>query len=418
MNRSGRIGLREIRALKSGEIVWDQTLPGFAARRQTSEAVTYVLKYRTAEGRQRWYTIGRHGAPWTPDMARTRAQEVLGEVVRGADPATQKHERRKAVTVAELCDQYLAEALTGRVLKPNGKAKRRTTLEIDKGRIERHIKPLIGTIAVSSLTLQDVQRFLHDVADGKTRAQVRTKARGLARVAGGRTAANRCVGLLVAIFTYAVRQGLRPDNPVQGVQRFADGRRERRLSDDEYALMGRALVEATHAGIWPAAVAAFRFIAITGWRRGEVLGLRWTNIDLAHRTAVLGETKSGRSMRPLSGQACLLLAELISQRVGPQELIFPATRGAGVIGGFRRFWVKIAGLAGLPSDVTPHVLRHSFASLAADMGYSEPTIAALIGHAGRTITSRYTHTADAVLLAATDAVADETAGRMNGWENT
>jgi integrase len=60
----------------------------------------------------------------------------------------------------------------------------------------------------------------------------------------------------------------------------------------------------------------------------------------------------------------------------------------------------------LPADVTPHVLRHSFASLAADLGYSEPTIAALVGHKGQTITSRYVHSADAVLLAAANAVAD------------
>jgi integrase len=62
----------------------------------------------------------------------------------------------------------------------------------------------------------------------------------------------------------------------------------------------------------------------------------------------------------------------------------------------------------LPPDVTPHVLRHSFASLAGDLGYSEPTIAALVGHKGRSITSRYVHAADAVLLAAADAVANRT----------
>jgi integrase len=62
--------------------------------------------------------------------------------------------------------------------------------------------------------------------------------------------------------------------------------------------------------------------------------------------------------------------------------------------------------------VTPHTLRHSFASLAGDLGYSEPTIAALVGHKGRSITSRYVHAADAVLLAAADAVATRTAELM------
>jgi integrase len=81
--------------------------------------------------------------------------------------------------------------------------------------------------------------------------------------------------------------------------------------------------------------------------------------------------------------------------------------------GFRKFWLRIAKLAKLPDDVTPHVLRHSFASLAADLGYSESTIAALVGHSGRTTTSRYLHRADAVLLAAADAVAGRTAALMS-----
>ena len=62
--------------------------------------------------------------------------------------------------------------------------------------------------------------------------------------------------------------------------------------------------------------------------------------------------------------------------------------------------------------MTPHVLRHSFASLASDLGYSEPTIAALIGHKGQTMTSRYVHAADAVLLAAADAIAAHTLKSM------
>lgn len=93
--------------------------------------------------------------------------------------------------------------------------------------------------------------------------------------------------------------------------------------------------------------------------------------------------------------------------------MFPASRGGpDTILHFKKFWPRIAKLAGLPGDVTPHVLRHSFSSLAADLGYSEPTIAALVGHKGRSITSRYVHSADAVLLAAADAVADRTAELM------
>jgi integrase len=404
-----RIGLREVRALKKGEIEWDGALPGFGARRQRGEVIAYVLKYRTAEGRQRWHTIGRHGAPWTPEMAREEAIRVLGDVVRGIDPATEKAKKRKALTVGELCEIYIDDAEAGRLLTRSRFPKKLSTLAIDKGRIERHIKPLIGKLPVAAVRRDDIERLLHDIAEGRTAGSAKTaKKRGLARVRGGRTAATRTVGLLGGIFTFAMRRGIRPDNPVHGVVRFADGRRDRRLSDDEYRALGEALAKARAGGIWPAAVAAAHFLALTGWRSGEALSLQWGEVDLVRRTAILPDTKTGRSLRPLSSAACNVLRSLTTG----EGLVFPATRGDGPMLGFPKLWARIAELGGMPDDVTPHTLRHSFASLGADLGYSELTIGALIGHKGQCITSRYMHAADAVLLAAADTVSDRTAELM------
>jgi integrase len=201
---------------------------------------------------------------------------------------------------------------------------------------------------------------------------------------------------------------MRPNNPVHGVIRFADGKRERRLSDEEYQMLGDALRKAAAASVWPAAVAAARFLMLTGWRSGEALGLRWHEVDLVRRTATLADTKTGRSVRPLSHAACEVLQSLT--RSG--ELVFVASRGYGRMTGFPKLWAKIMNKGALPTDVTPHTLRHSFASLAGDLGYSEMTIAALVGHKGRSITSRYVHSADAVLLTAADAVANRTAELM------
>ena len=108
-------------------------------------------------------------------------------------------------------------------------------------------------------------------------------------------------------------------------------------------------------------------------------------------------------MRPLSDLACTVIR--FQPMIG--DLVF-ATRSGGQIIGYRKMWLRIAKLGDLPADVTPHVLRHSFASLAADLGYNEPTIAALLGHKTHSITSRYVHSADAVLLAAADAIANVT----------
>jgi integrase len=170
-----------------------------------------------------------------------------------------------------------------------------------------------------------------------------------------------------------------------------------------------ATVIAGSGKIWPAAIAMVRFLALTGWRSGEAQALRWSEIDFTRRTARLADTKTGLSVRPVSYAACDVLRTMPRHSA---DRVFPATRGEGPMVGFKKFWPKIAKLRELPADVTPHVLRHSFASLAADLGYSEPTIAALIGHKGHSITSRYIHSADAVLLAAADAVANRVAELM------
>jgi len=415
-----RIGLRELRALGEDGEVWDVAVPGFGARRQRSEAIAYVLLYRTADGRSRRFTIGRHGAPWTPDKARDEARRLLGEVAKGNDPSATKQAKRSAATVAELCDRYLDDADAGRLLTRRGGTKKASTILTDRSRITAHIKPILGNMKVPVVTREDIEAFMHAVAEGTTKARKPTgKKGGLSNIRGGKGASSRTVGLLGALFTYAVRKRMRSDNPVLGVVRHADGRRERRLADTEYAALTNGLAAvalsrprktprkagaAEPAGMWPAALAASRFLALTGWRSGEALTLLWEHVDLDRRTARLPDTKTGLSVRPLSKAACDVLRGLT--RGEADALVFPANRGAGTMAGFPAMFARIAKAGGLPADVTPHVLRHSFASLAGDLGYSETTIAALVGHKGQSITSRYVHAADAVLLAAADAVAD------------
>ena len=389
-----------------GEDLWDTKVTGFGARRQRSAAISYVVMYR-ADGRLRRHTIGRHGAPWTPDSARKEAKRVLGSVAGGSDPATAKAEARSAPTVSALCDSYFKDAVSGRLLTRRRAAKKASTLATDKGRIERHIKPQLGALKVAAVTRADIERFMHAVADGETAARVKTGKRGLARVTGGRGASSRTVGLLGGIFAYAIRKGMRDDNPVRGVERFADGKRNRRLTDEEYAALGAGMKKLGNT-LWPPALAAARFLAVTGWRSGEAIKLAHVEVDLARQTASLGDTKTGASTRPLSTHACTII--MAQGKVG--NLVFAASRGDGILSGFPKLFAKIVIAAKLPADITPHVLRHSYASVASDLGYSEATIAALLGHRSGSVTSRYIHSADAVLVAAADAVAVEIAKRM------
>ena len=97
----GKIGHQVVAKLQPGDIVWDGQLKGFGARR-SENFVTFVLMYRTRESRQRWYTIGKYGSPWTPDAAREEAKRLLYEVARGSDPAETKQKARHAQTVEDL----------------------------------------------------------------------------------------------------------------------------------------------------------------------------------------------------------------------------------------------------------------------------------------------------------------------------
>jgi hypothetical protein len=112
--------LRDVGALPPGGILWDATVVGFGIRRQRGPRVSYILVYRTADGRQRLITLGRHGSPWTPETARQEAVRLLGDVARGGDPMADRRSRRGSsnVTIADFCARYLDDIEAGRLLTP------------------------------------------------------------------------------------------------------------------------------------------------------------------------------------------------------------------------------------------------------------------------------------------------------------
>jgi integrase len=209
--------------------------------------------------------------------------------------------------------------------------------------------------------------------------------------------------------SFAVAEGVIPINPVRGVKRPGDQRREVRLSAQQYAQLGQAIEQAAARGENPKAIAAIKLLALTGCHRGEIERLRWSELDLRGHCLRLTESKEGRSIRPL-GRAAI---ELISNLPNAGKFILPGTHPDRAFSGLARAWRRVmrqTQLAGL----TPHGLRHAYASVAADLGYAEPTIAALLGHATRTMTSRYIHHLDGALTAAADAVSDQIAAALNG----
>jgi integrase len=212
--------------------------------------------------------------------------------------------------------------------------------------------------------------------------------------------AKRVIGLTGAIFSWAVKRKLRPDNPVHGIETPKDVKRMRRLSDAEYVQFSSALRSCTP----PVIGDIFMMLSVTGYRSGEIRCLRWSEVDLERHVATLSDTKTGRSVRPLSRAAI----EVIKRQPHTSEYVF-AFQHDKPVGNLTQQWGKL----GLDKTITPHVLRHSFASLAGDLGLADSTIAGLLGHARSSITSRYIHL-DKALIAAADIVAGETMRLMQG----
>lgn len=392
--------------------IWCSDLSGFGAYVQPSGKRTYFVDYRNADGVRRRMTIGAHGKV-TAEEARKLAIATLGQAVRGSDPAEERTSQRTSTTVKDLCDTYLEATERGLILGKGGKPKKASTLSIDRGRIERHIKPLLGSRLVRDLARADIARFIRDVTSGKTATVEKTaKARSKAVVEGGAGTAARTAGLLGGILSFAVSEGVIPSNPAQGVRRPADNRRQRRLTEEEYRRLGDALATSKEL---PQAIAGARLLALTGCRSSEITRLQWSEVDAAGGALRLEDSKEGRSVSPI-GRAALDVLSGLSKRPGC-PYVLPAARSDGPFGGMPGAWERIAAAAKL-EGVTPHTLRHSFASVAGDLGFTESTIAAMLGHAANTVTSRYVHHLDSVLIAAPDKVARTVHGYMTGEQAT
>jgi integrase len=383
MGERKRIGVRQVRALGPGEIAWDVAVLGFGARRQTGPAITYFVKYRTADGRQRWHAIGRHGSPWTPEEAREEARRILGEVAKGDDPAADRAARRTAPTVTALAERFLAE---------HAEAKRKASTAREYRRLIEHVVvPAIGKRRVVDVTRQDAARFHHDHRATPIEA-------------------NRALAVTSTLFNFGERIGWRPDgsNPCRHVEKYPQRRRERFLSPEELGRLGETLAGFEGS---PYVVAAIKLLVFTGARLGEVLGLRWEWIDFDRGEARLPDSKTGAKTLHLPPPALAVLAGL-PRLEGNPHVIVGARNGAALVN-LEKPWRAIRKEAGL-DDLRLHDLRHAFASVAASSGMGLPIIGKMLGHTQAATTARYAHLASDPVKAAAATVASKIAAAMKG----
>jgi integrase len=385
---------------------WDGELRGFGIRVKPSGVKTFLIQYRNAEGRTRRLVLGQYGA-LTPENARDLAREKLAGVAKGEDPSAERHAVRAGMSVSEVCDWYLEEAEAGRILGRNRRPIKASTLKMDRSRIETHIKPLLGARLVSGVTLRDIEGMQADIAAGKS-ARGRKPGRG-GTSTGGSGVASRSVGTLRGLLGHAARLNIVGKNPAEGVRQLAVERRQRRLSDDELRHLGQVMRSLAAEGEHPTGLAAIRLMLLSGFRRMEVLGLERTWVSRPDHCVRFPDTKSGAQVRVL-GEAAMTCVEAAPGREG-SPFVFPADWGEGHFVGVVRVLDRVCAKAKL-KEVTPHVLRHTFASVAGDLGFSELTIAGLLGHSARGVTQGYIHL-DTALVVAADRVSAELAKMLD-----
>jgi integrase len=185
------------------------------------------------------------------------------------------------------------------------------------------------------------------------------------------------------------------------------------LDAEHYAALGRALEAAKSRGEPWQSVGVVRLIALTGCRAGEVLNLKRMECDLAGSCLRLADTKTGPSVRPLGKPA----REAVNAALGRSSgaYVFPSLRFATQrFTGLQRAWNRLRAAEPSIAFLSPHGLRHGFASTGDDLGYTQATIGSMLGHSRQGTTGGYIHKLDAALLQAADRVAGRVADLLGG----
>jgi integrase len=407
-----RIGKRFVDGLAvTGKeyFAWDDDLPGFGVRVRASGTKAYVFQYRAGAGRSapsRRVTIGST-SNLSPDQARKIASLLSGEVRRDRDPAAERAAERKALTVAELVEEFLSEHV---------KAKRKVSTLVNYRYLLRdRLAAEFGSTRASRLTRQELARLHSSMRETPYQANAMLRAVG-------------------SLYSYAAVRGHVPEgyNPARKIELFPSQGRERYLSARELEQLGTSLRLGETEGLpWvvdeskpktnrtpktgratviePHASAAIRLLLLTGCRLREILHLEWDHVDLERGLLNLADSKTGRKTVILNAPALKVLAnvEEISRFVIAGEHPERPRRD------LKRPWAAVTRHAGL-TGLRVHDLRHNFASFGAGGGLGLPIIGKLLGHSQPATTARYAHLDADPLRRASDKIAGTIAAAFEG----
>ena len=365
-----------IEAAPLGSRTFDAQVPGLALRVTRNGHRAFVLRYRHL-GKRREIVLGA-AADLTASEARRRARKQRALLDDDHDPLAVRDQRRAEakeraarLTLADFADVY-KKATT----------KKASSKRSDESILKLHILPRLGRKAVADIGRLDAQALHDALSETPTRA-------------------NRAFALLSHMLTVAASKGYR-DAPLprKCVKKNPETARDRYLSGTEQLNLWKALVALDDTPHRDSAQ-ALRLLMLTGCRKGEVVGLAWSEVDLEGACLRLADSKTGKRTIPLFPDALAILTAREpghrSAYVFPSDDLKTARKEVEVAWRLARDTAKLTG-------VRIHDLRHSFAASGIEAGLTLPEIGALLGHKATATTARYAHVSDAVARNASNRV--------------
>ena len=358
-----RLTKRAIDDTGPGKCVWDVEVPGFGVRVTANGTKSFIFQYRSRTNEQGKITVGGFPA-MTVEEARKVARQHRINVETGGNPSVERRDLRLAPALADLAELYCGDYATARGLKPQ-------TVKDARRLLNRYALPRLG------------RQKVHDI----TVAQVR-KVHGEARAGSGRYEANRLRAVLSRMFTLAIQNGQRSDNPCRGVERFHEDQRWDHLSREQVG----ALLNACDRYPDQNAANAVRLLLFTGARLQEVMKAAWSQFDLAtgvwikpsHHT----KTKIRQRLHLATAVSDLLLVMREADELG--VFLFPGRDPSKPRSDLNRPWTAIRQDAGL-QGFRRHDLRRTTASFMLSSGSDLSAVGKTLGHTQASTTARYAH---------------------------
>ncbi|MES9818266.1 MAG: tyrosine-type recombinase/integrase [Candidatus Thiodiazotropha sp.] len=353
--------------------IWDIEIPGYGLRITHSGVKSYILNYRF-KGRQRKYTIGRHG-DYTAETARAKALELRGVITKGGDPQAEKKKAKTIPLLSLFADEYLAH------IKKTNK-----TWNKDESKLNKRILPKWGKMRLDTLTTREIESFHSSLKTERAPAT-----------------ANRYLALIKRMLNLAIEWGYIDKNPAQHIKLFKENNERTDWLNNEQI---KSFLTTCSKYSDPYIAALFPFLLYTGARLGEALNAQWSSIDIDRGMWHIPEAKSGKGRYvPLAPQAIHLL-EALEQQEGNPFVFCGRVKGQALVN-VAKPWKRIKAAANLPNHFRIHDLRHTFASWGVSHGIDLYHIQALLGHSSSQMTQRYSHLAEDGIKASVKQISEK-----------